>query len=152
MVMLVRTPCCIPLVMRREYDWSDQVVLYIRKVRTGRSPALEVCACVCTCMCMCVYMCVCVCVMASLWVVTGTQVLTLESLASSNIDDSIDPFTNRLLEFEVPIHHHLTSPVIHIHCVHTGRRRVYTSEGRQRDSEVNTKEWGDYQELGAKRR
>ena len=33
---------------------------------------------------------------------TGAQVLTLESLAtSSNLDDSIDPFTNRLLEYEV---------------------------------------------------
>lgn len=34
-------------------------------------------------------------------VTIAAQVLTLESLASSNVDDSIDPFTNRLLEFEV---------------------------------------------------
>ena len=34
-------------------------------------------------------------------VTIAAQVLTLESLASSNIDDSIDPFTNKLLEFEV---------------------------------------------------
>ena len=66
------------------------------------------CLCVCVCVSVCVCLCVCVCVRVchiteSLLMVTGTQVLTLESLASSNIDDSIDPFTNRLLEFEVPI-------------------------------------------------
>lgn len=40
--------------------------------------------------------------------VAGTQVLTLESLASSNVDDSIDPFTNRLLEFEVLVTSNIT--------------------------------------------
>ena len=100
------------------------------------------------CVCVCVCMHVCVCHMLSLWVVTGTQVLTLESLASSNIDDSIDPFTNRLLEFEVPIHH-LTSPVVHIHCTCTQEGGEFTPVKVDREilksipkSEVIIKKWG----------
>ena len=56
--------------------------------------------------------------MVTLIIVTilGAQVLTLESLASNSIDDSIDPFTSRLLEFEV---HAMTSAGTKIYP-HTG--------------------------------
>ena len=67
--------------------------------------------------------------------ILGAQVLTLESLASTSIDDSIDPFTSRLLEFEV---HTMTRAYTNIISTHTGGWRFCTGKSRPGHSEVTT--------------
>lgn len=73
--------------------------------------------------------------------------LTLESLASSNIDDSIDPFTNRLLEFEVPIMSHDIISSIYIMYTQEGGEFIPVKVDREilksiPKSEVIIKNWG----------
>jgi len=97
---------------------------------TGRKPTLEVCGLPFTCNVpakLCTHV---------LLLFLGAQVLTLERLTTSTVDDSIDPFTNKLLEFEV---HQSVESDIGILSFLVGRRRLHSSNTRQRHIEVTAK-------------